>query len=165
MSAGDPFRRLAVRLRSRLRPLLEWLLREIVEDTVHRRPYIYGDPGRVAIHPTANVNNALLNTASGRIVVEEHAFFGHGVRVLTGTHEVTRFGADRQQTIPESGRDVIVRTGAWVGSGSTVLGPCVIGEHAVVAAHSLVNRDVPAFTIVGGVPAKPLRTIDPAADE
>jgi acetyltransferase-like isoleucine patch superfamily enzyme len=40
-----------------------------------------------------------------------------------------------------------------------VLGPCRIGEHAVVAAGSVVRADVPPYTVVGGVPARVLSTI------
>jgi acetyltransferase-like isoleucine patch superfamily enzyme len=143
-----------------LRPLVEWLISDVVVQAMYHRPYVFGDRKRVSIHPTANVNNALFNTASGEITVEEYAFFGHGVRLITGTHDYTRLGEERQRAIPLTGHDIVVRAGAWIGSGATVLGPCTIGEHAVVAAHALVNRDVPSFTIVGGAPARPLRTID-----
>ena len=48
---------------------------------------------------------------------------------------------------------------AWIGSNSTVLPGVTIGENAVVAAGAVVNKDVPANTIVGGVPAYVIREI------
>ncbi|MCX6465353.1 MAG: acyltransferase [Pseudonocardiales bacterium] len=123
-------------------------------------PRVYGDERKLHVHPTAVVNDALFNLSSGEITVEEHAFFGHGVSVLTGTHDVALFDRDRQVGVPRSGRDVVIGRGAWVSSNALVLGPCRIGEHAVVAAGSVVTGDVAPFAIVGGVPATVLRMIE-----
>lgn len=115
---------------------------------------VFGEPSRLFVSPTAVTNNALFNTVSGRIAVEDYAFFGHNVCVLTGTHDISSLGSARQSATPASGRDVVIKTGAWVASNATVLGPCIVGEHAVVAAGAVVVRDVPAYSIVGGVPAR-----------
>ena len=123
-------------------------------------PRIYGDERTLHLHATAVVNDALFNLSSGEITVEEFAFFGHGVAVLTGTHDITTFDRARQVTVPKTGRDVVIGRGVWVSTGALVLGPCRIGEHAVVAAGSVVTGDVPAFAIVGGAPAKVIRMID-----
>lgn len=121
---------------------------------------VHGDRSRLHLHPTAVVNDALFNLESGDITVGEYAFFGHNVSVLTGTHDVNKFGKDRQSAIPKSGRDVVIKEGAWLASDVLVLGPCVIGEHAVVGAGSLIARDVDPYTIVSGRPAKFVRKID-----
>jgi acetyltransferase-like isoleucine patch superfamily enzyme len=115
---------------------------------------VCGDPSRILLSPTAVTNNAFFNTVSGQIVVEDYAFFGHNVCVLTGTHDITSLGLARQSAVPTSGRDVIIKTGAWIASNATVLGPCIVGEHSVVAAGSVVIGDVPPYKIVGGVPAR-----------
>jgi acetyltransferase-like isoleucine patch superfamily enzyme len=120
---------------------------------------VHGDRARLRIHPTAVVNNALFNVGSGDITVGEYAFFGHNVSVLTGTHDITKFGRERQLAIPRSGRDIVIGEGAWLASNVLVLGPCVIGAHAVVGGGSLVLGDVEPYTIVAGSPAKVLRTI------
>jgi acetyltransferase-like isoleucine patch superfamily enzyme len=129
------------------------------EDPALFRPLIYGDPGRLHVHPTAVVNNALFNLSSGEITVGEYAFFGHTVSVLTGTHDWTKFGAERQVAVPKSGRDVVIEEGAWVSSNAIVVGPCRIGAHSVVGVGSLVLRDVEPYSIVAGSPAKVLRKI------
>lgn len=115
---------------------------------------ILGEPDRVSIHESALVNNALFNVLSGRIVVEEHAFFGQNVCLLTGTHEIEAPLEKRKLDFPKEGRDIKIGAGAWIASNATVLGPCVVGEMAVVAAGAVVCRDVPPYSIVGGVPAK-----------
>lgn len=123
-------------------------------------PQVWGPPERVHIAETAIVNDALLNTVSGAITIEAHAFFGHGVKVLTGTHDVAARGLDRQRAVPAEGRDVHVEQGAWVGSGAILLGPCRIGAHAVVAAGAIVTGDVAPQTVVAGVPARVRRGLD-----
>ena len=162
-----------------LDPALERLVTELVDARVrealedHRRAeahvqpndllmhhLVYGDPAKLHIHPTAVVNNALFNLSSGEITIEEYAFFGHNVSVLTGTHDVTKFDRERQVGVPKTGRDVVIGRGAWVSSNALVLGPCRIGEHAVVAAAALVTGDIPPYTIVAGIPARPVRTIE-----
>jgi acetyltransferase-like isoleucine patch superfamily enzyme len=115
---------------------------------------VFGDPARVQVAATAAVNNALFNVQSGRITVEDYAFFGQNVCLLTGTHEIGAPLEERVKAIPREGRDIVVGRGAWLASNTTVLGPCVIGEMAVVAAGAVVTRDVEPYTIVGGVPAR-----------
>lgn len=129
------------------------------EDPALFRPLVYGDPARLHIAPTAVVNNALFNLSSGEITVGEYAFFGHNVSVLTGTHDWTRFGAERQVAVPASGRDVVIEEGVWVSSSAIVVAPCRIGAHAVVGVGSLVLGDVEPYTVVAGNPARVLRTI------
>jgi len=129
------------------------------EDPALFRPQVYGDPAKLHIHPTAIVNNALFNLSSGEITIGEYAFFGHNVSVLTGTHDWTTFGKERQTAVPKSGRDVVIEEGVWVSSNAIVVAPCRIGAHAVVGVGSLVLKDVEPYTVVAGNPARVLRTI------
>ena len=124
-----------------------------------RRPLIYGDPARLHVHPSAIVNNALFNLSSGDVTVGRYAFFGHNVAVLTGTHDVTKFGPERQLGVPGTGRDVVIGEGAWLSSFAIVVGPCSIGEHAVVGVGSLVLHDVAPYMEVAGSPATPRSVI------
>jgi acetyltransferase-like isoleucine patch superfamily enzyme len=54
---------------------------------------------------------------------------------------------------------VIIEDGVWIGEGACVLPGVRIGRHAIVGANAVVTRDVPPYTIVGGCPARPIRTI------
>lgn len=65
--------------------------------------------------------------------------------------------AERGNTIPAR---VVLEANVWIGANATILPGVTIGENAVVAAGAVVTRDVPANTIVGGVPAKPIRLIE-----
>lgn len=120
---------------------------------------VFGDPSQLSIAPSAELNNAVLNVASGKITIEDYVFFGHHVSILTGTHDYRKFDRARQEAIPTSGHDIIIRRGAWIASNATVLGPCEIGLHAVVSANSLVLESVPPYTIVAGIPARVISQI------
>jgi acetyltransferase-like isoleucine patch superfamily enzyme len=84
--------------------------------------------------------------------------------VLAGGHDMQKFGRERQLAIPRTGHDVVIGDGVWLASHVLVLGPCTIGEHAVVAGGSLVRNDVEPYTVVAGRPAKLVRRLSPPAD-
>jgi acetyltransferase-like isoleucine patch superfamily enzyme len=149
--------------------LVDWIYRRYVAPRVDRqvyehlisRPHIFGgDESRVQIAPTALVSNVLLNVVSGHIRIDDHVSLGHNVCLLTGTHDPSLRGHDRQWTWPTEGRDIVIKEGAWLASNVTVIGPVTIGEHAVVAAGSLVNKDIPPGVIAAGSPARIIRKIN-----
>jgi acetyltransferase-like isoleucine patch superfamily enzyme len=155
-------RLIARALRGRLDTLVAEQVALQVEELKLDALYSYrwhGDRSRLHIPDTAVVNNALFNVSGGSITLGEYAFFGHDVAVLTGTHDITRFGLDRQRSFPRSGRDVVIGDGVWLASHVLVLGPVTIGEHAVVAAGSLVREDVEPYSVVAGRPATVIKTI------
>jgi acetyltransferase-like isoleucine patch superfamily enzyme len=132
-----------------------------IRSSLLRQYLVFGDEARLEIAKTAIVNNCLFNLESGRIIIGDYVFFGHNVTLVTGTHDYHRFGRERQTSVPLSGRDITIKEGAWLASNVTVIGPCTIGQHAVVAAGSVVNADIPAYSIVAGVPAKVIKLIHP----
>ena len=134
------------------------LLNSAVEHCLFNCHHIYGDKSRVRISKTAQINNAVLNTNGGEIVVEDWVFFGHGVSLLTGIHDYHKFKQERITSGARTGRDIVIKSGAWISSNATVLGPCVIGEDAVVAAGSVVVSDVASRSLVAGIPAKLIKT-------
>lgn len=56
---------------------------------------------------------------------------------------------------------VVIEDGAWIGEGACILPGVRIGRHAIVGANAVVTRDVPPYTIVGGVPARAIKTLSP----
>lgn len=86
------------------------------------------------------------------ITIEDNVFFGHRVMLLTPHHDYNLLGLERQQTI--AAKPITIRKNVWIASGAIILGGVTIGEGAVVAAGAVVTRDIPPYTIVGGVPAK-----------
>lgn len=98
--------------------------------------------------------DALINAgdSKGKVVIEDYVFFGHGVKVLARGHNYKKFNEERQREITE--KDILIKEGAWIGSGAIVLGGVTIGKHAVIGAGSIVTKDIPDFAIAVGNPAK-----------
>jgi acetyltransferase-like isoleucine patch superfamily enzyme len=103
--------------------------------------------------------DALINAGNdlGKVTIEDFVFFGHGVKVIARGHDYTVFDSDRQNAIVE--KPIHIKRGAWIGSGSIILGGVTVGEHAVVAAGSVVVKDVDPYAIVAGNPARKVREI------
>ena len=123
-------------------------------------PSFYGDINRIKLAPNIGLNNTLFNTSSGDITVEYDVCFGHNVCLLTGTHDVRKKGRKRISTYPPNGRDIVIHGGVWLSSNVTVLGPCKIGENAVIAAGSMVLNDVKPNSLYAGSPAKFIKEIE-----
>jgi UDP-2-acetamido-3-amino-2,3-dideoxy-glucuronate N-acetyltransferase len=94
------------------------------------------------------------------VVIEDNVFIGHGVTFINDSYPRATTETGELQTENDwRVEKTLVRRGASVGSGSTVLCHVVIGENAIVGAGSVVTRDVPPNTIVAGNPARVLREI------
>lgn len=94
------------------------------------------------------------------VEIEDNVFIGHGVTFINDSYpRATTAGGDLQTEADWKVEKTIVREGASVGSGSTILSKVTIGENAIVGAGSVVTKDVPPNSIVAGNPAKVLRFI------
>jgi acetyltransferase-like isoleucine patch superfamily enzyme len=124
----------------------------IYESLKHSR--VWGDPSRVKMGKDVQINNALFNTVSGNIEIGDYTFFGHSVSILTGTHDCTKFNLERQISVPNEGRNVIIGKSVWIASNATIIGPCRIGDYATIGVGSVVIGDVEASSFYAGVPAK-----------
>lgn len=123
-------------------------------------PTIRGNASRIKLGTECYINNAVLNTNSGNIILEDYVFCGLGVSLITGEHDITKKNQERIQSYPKTGNDIIIRQGVWLASNVTVLGPCEIGAHSVIAAGSLVVRDVPPNCVYAGSPARFVKEIE-----
>jgi acetyltransferase-like isoleucine patch superfamily enzyme len=94
------------------------------------------------------------------VTIEDDAFIGHNVAFINDSYpRATAPGGGLKTESDWKVERTLVKKGASIGSGSTILANVVIGENAIVGAGSVVTKDVPANTIVAGNPAKILRTI------
>jgi UDP-2-acetamido-3-amino-2,3-dideoxy-glucuronate N-acetyltransferase len=100
------------------------------------------------------------------VTIEDHVFIGHGVMFINDSYpRATTADGELQTAADWKVEPTVVKNGASIGSGATILSNVTIGERAIVGAGSVVTRDVPAGAIVAGNPAKVLRTIDDATGE
>jgi acetyltransferase-like isoleucine patch superfamily enzyme len=92
------------------------------------------------------------------VTIEDNVFIGHGVTFINDSYPRATSAAGKLQTDADwKVERTVVRTGASVGSGATILSRLTIGENAIVGAGSTVTQDVPENAIVAGNPAKILR--------
>jgi acetyltransferase-like isoleucine patch superfamily enzyme len=115
---------------------------------VFGRPVVSGPASRVRVSHTAGLSNVLINTAGGFVDIGEYVFFGHDVMLLTGTHDFTVRGPDRQIPRKNLDRSIVIENGAWIASRSVIIGPCRIGANAVIGCGCVIDFDVPADTVV-----------------
>jgi acetyltransferase-like isoleucine patch superfamily enzyme len=95
------------------------------------------------------------------VQIEDNVFVGHSVTFINDSYpRATTAGGELQTEADWKVEKTVVRKGASIGSGTTVLSKITIGENAIVGAGSVVTKDVPANAIVAGNPAKVLRFIE-----
>ncbi len=95
------------------------------------------------------------------VVIEDNVFIGHGVMFTNDSYpRATARGGSLQTEADWKVEPTVIRKGASVGSGATILCNLSVGENAIVGAGSVVTKDVPANAIVAGNPAKVLRYIE-----
>lgn len=94
------------------------------------------------------------------VTIEDGVFIGHSVTFINDTYPRATAADGKLQTEEDwKVEKTIVRKGASIGSGVTILANVTVGENAIVGAGSVVTRDVPANTIVAGNPARVLRQV------
>ncbi len=94
------------------------------------------------------------------VTIEDNVFIGHGVAFINDTYPRATTDGTLQTEADWKVEPTLVRKGASIGSGSTILGNITIGENAIVGAGSVVTKDVPPNTIVAGNPARIIRKIE-----
>lgn len=117
---------------------------------------VYVNIGRFTrIGKNVYINHLCSMLDMGTITIGDDVLIGPKVNILTEEHPVKP--AERKALMV---RPVVIKNGAWIGAGATILPGVTVGENSIVAAGALVNRDVPDYTIVAGVPAKVIKEID-----
>src|SRR2546425_3314250 len=95
------------------------------------------------------------------VTIEDNVFIGHGVTFINDSYpRATTVEGNLQTEADWKVEQTVVKKGASIGSGATVLANTTIGENAIVGAGSVVTKDVPANGIVAGNPARGLRYVD-----
>lgn len=100
------------------------------------------------------INHGCSFLALGKIIVEDEVLIGPKVNVITESHPLDPSARKALLTQP-----VVIRRNAWIGAGATILPGVTIGENSVVAAGAVVSKEVPANTVVAGIPAKVVKTL------
>ncbi|HWV66569.1 DapH/DapD/GlmU-related protein [Chitinophaga sp.] len=134
-------------------------LSEIIGSPLHETTTIfapfYTNFGRfIEIGEHVFINHACSFLEMGGIVLENHVLIGPKVNLITENHPLDPVARRGILCKP-----ILIKRNAWIGAGATILPGVTIGENAVVAAGAVVSKNVPGNTVVGGIPAKVIRTI------
>ncbi len=99
------------------------------------------------------------------VSIEDNVFIGHGVMFINDSYpRATAADGNLQTEADWKVERTVIKKGASVGSGATILSNITVGENAIVGAGSVVTKNVPANSIVAGNPAKVLRSIQQKAE-
>ena len=94
------------------------------------------------------------------VTIESEVFIGHGVTFINDRYPRATSTSGQPQTEADwSVQNTLVKKGASIGSGATLLGGITIGEKAIIGAGSVVTKDVPPNTVVAGNPARVLKRL------
>ena len=94
------------------------------------------------------------------VTIESEVFIGHGVTFINDRYPRATSASGQPQTEADwSVQNTLVKKGASIGSGATLLGGVTIGEKAIIGAGSVVTKDVPPNTVVAGNPARVLKRL------
>ena len=102
-------------------------------------------------------------TTCAQLKIGNFVMFGPHVTIITGDHRMDVMGkfmtelTDRDK-LPENDQDVVIEDDVWIGANATILKGVTIGRGSVIAAGSLVTKSCPPYSIVGGVPARVLKS-------
>lgn len=106
--------------------------------------------------------NSLLLSTRAKVYIGDYVMFGPNVSVITGNHRIDVIGKRMYEVKDPDKRDiddqdVIFSGDNWVGANAIILKGVTVGEGAVIAAGAIVNKNVPPYSVVGGIPAKVIK--------
>ncbi len=138
-----------------LREIMGRLIGKQVDRSFRMFPPFYTDFGKnITIGKDVFINSGCHFQDQGGIEIGDGALIGHNVVLATINHDLNPKENRKNHYAP-----IKISAHVWIGSNATVLPGVTIGDYAVVAAGAVVTREVPAMTVVGGVPARVLKTI------
>lgn len=138
-----------------LRELMERLTGKRIDDTFRLFPPFYTDFGKnISIGKDVFINSGCHFQDQGGITIGDGTLIGHNVVLATINHDLDPANNRKNHYAP-----IRIGNHVWIGSNATILPGVTIGEWSVVAAGAVVTKDVPPYTVVGGVPAKVIKTV------
>ncbi|MBP2299360.1 sugar O-acetyltransferase [Azospirillum picis] len=112
-----------------------------------------GDEIRVGRNVFINQNCTFYDL--GGLDIGDDVMIGPNVSIITTGHPLD----PSQRRAATIGKPIRIERNVWIAAGATIIGGVTVGENSVVAAGSVVTRDVPPDTLVGGNPARPIRSL------
>jgi acetyltransferase-like isoleucine patch superfamily enzyme len=125
---------------------------KVDETTTVLAPFYTNFGKFITIGKRVFINHACSFLDMGGITIEDDVLIGPKVNLITENHPLDPI--ERRALISKS---IVIKRNAWLGAAATILPGVTVGENAVVAAGAVVSKDVPANTVVGGIPARHIK--------
>ena len=165
--ASDEARRITFELNGayhsmpEVRDLFARLFGKPVDPSFRVFPPFYTDFGKnITVGKNVFINACCHFQDQGGITLGDNCLVGHNVVFATLNHG---FAPEELQSMLPA--PIVVGRNVWIGSNSTILQGVTIGDNSIIAAGSVVTKDVPANAIVAGVPARFIRSISPEEEK
>ncbi len=134
------------------------LMRELFYNQIGENSIVYNQltvvrPKNVKIGKNVTVMNGALMMSAGGITLEDNVLIAANVQLISNNH-------DPYVREIITCKPVVIKYGAWVGAGATILPGVTVGKYAIVGANSVVNKDIPDYAIAVGSPAKVIKYLD-----
>lgn len=121
---------------------------------------VIGNYSNIIIKTNAEITNCCFLLAKDKIIIGDNSTLAYQTTILTSAYPN---GPYNKLAIkyPRLEAPVIIGANSWIGAKSMILPGVTIGDFCIVAAGSVVNKDVPNYTVVAGVPAKEVKKLNP----
>lgn len=140
-----------------IRALVSELIGKTLDERFRLIPPFYATGGnntRIGRNVFFNQNCTLYDLAG--IDIADDVMIGPNVSIITSGHPIEH--TQRRSTV---GKPIVIERNVWIAAGATIIGGVTIGENSVVAAASVVTKNVPPNTFVAGNPARAIRSVRP----
>ena len=136
------------------------LMKELFYNQIGENSIVNGQltvvlPKNVTIGKGVTVMNGALMMAAGGITIEDKVLIAANVKLISNNH-------DPYERDVLTCKPVVIKEGAWVGAGATILPGVTVGKYAIIGSDSVVTKDIPDYAVAVGNPAKVIKYLDPA---
>ena len=134
------------------------LMKELFYNQIGENSIIYNQltvvrPKNVTIGKNVTVMNGVLMMSAGGITIEDNVMIAANVQLISNNH-------DPYDRYVITCKPILIKEGAWIGAGATILPGVTIGKYAIIGANSIVSKNIPDYGVAVGSPAKVIKYLE-----